>query len=178
MRRGFAVVAALLLLAAAPANMASLPGGTVLDTPALAALIRADHPVLIDVAPPAPRKPPGLAANAPWMPAPHYDIPDSVWLPDAGERAPSPALARWFRTRLAALTGEPDRPVVFYCHIHCKRSFNAARTAIGDGYSRVYWYPSGIEGWTEAGKPTAPAKPEALDPDDWTRPLGKQERKR
>ncbi|MGH7080784.1 MAG: rhodanese-like domain-containing protein, partial [Acetobacteraceae bacterium] len=96
--------------------------------------------------------------------APHHDIPGSVWLPDAGERAPSPALARWFRARLAVLAGRPDRPLVFYCHIHCQRSFNAALRAIDDGYSRVYWYPLGIEGWTEAGQPSAPAKPVPAEP--------------
>ncbi|MGH7051518.1 MAG: rhodanese-like domain-containing protein [Acetobacteraceae bacterium] len=164
MRGSVAVVAALLLLAAAPANTARLPGGTVLDTPALAALIRAEHPLLIDVAPPPPRKPSGLAASTPWLPAPHHDIPGSVWLPDAGERAPSPALARWFRARLAVLAGRPDRPLVFYCHIHCQRSFDAALRAIDDGYSRVYWYPLGIEGWTEAGQPSAPAKPVPAEP--------------
>lgn len=158
-RLGVAVLL-LLLAATAPAEMATLPGGTVLDTAALAALIQAEHPVLIDVAPPPPRKPPGLASNTPWMPAPHDDIPGSVWLPGVGESTLSPSMATWFRARLAAFAGSPDRPLVFYCHIHCKLSFNAAERAIGDGYRRVYWYPPGIEGWTEAGKPNAPAKPE------------------
>lgn len=156
--------ALLLLLAAAPAEMAKLPGGTVLDTPALEALIAAEHPVLIDVAPPPPRKPAGLAAGTPWMPAPHDDIPGSVWLPSVGQSMPTAALASWFRARLAAFAGSPDRPLVFYCHIHCKLSLNAAERAIGDGYSYVYWYPPGIEGWTEAGEPTALAKP--LQPAD------------
>ncbi|MGH7082113.1 MAG: rhodanese-like domain-containing protein [Acetobacteraceae bacterium] len=164
MRSRLAALALLSLLAAAPANTASLPGGTVLNTPALAALIRTEHPVLIDVAPPPPRTPSGLAAHAPWMPAPHQDIPGSVWLPDAGESTPPPALARWFRVRLGVLAGRPDRPLVFYCHVHCKRSFNAALRAIDDGYSRVYWYPLGIEGWTEAGQPAALAKPMPAEP--------------
>lgn len=159
-----AVATLLLLLAAAPADAAKLPGGTVIDTPALIALIAADHPALIDVAPPPARKPAGLPAGTPWMPPPHYDIPGSIWLPSVGESTLPPQLAAWFQARLADLAGGTDRPLVFYCHTHCKLSFHAAEHAIGDGYRRVYWYPLGIEGWTEAGKPTALAKP--LSPAD------------
>lgn len=143
---------------------ARLLGGTVLDTPALVTLIGADHPVLIDVAPPPAHRPPGLAPGAPWMPAPHYDIPGSVWLPGVGESTLTPARASWFRDRLAALAGGPDRSLVFYCHTNCKLSLNAAERAIRDGYARVYWYPFGIEGWTEASLPTAIAKPVEGEP--------------
>lgn len=159
MRTLFAAAVLLLLLAAAPADEPKLPGGTVIDTPALIALMAADHPVLIDVAPPLARKPAGLPAGTPWMPPPHYDIPGSIWLPSVGESTLPPQLAAWFQARLAELSGGTGRPLVFYCHIHCKLSLHAAERAIGDGYHRVYWYPLGIEGWTEAGKPTALAKP-------------------
>lgn len=156
------------IAAAGPApeseSTARLPGGTVLDTPALVALIRTDHPVLIDVAPPPASKPPGLPGGAPWMPAPHYDIPGSAWLPGVGESTLTPARAAWFHDQLAVLAGGPDRSMVFYCHTHCKLSFNAAERAIRDGYSRVYWYPAGIEGWTEARLPTAIAKPVEGEP--------------
>ena len=167
-RRGAAVALLMVLAAAAPQpqseDTARLPGGTVLDTPALVALIHAERPVLIDVAPPPAHKPTGLPPGAPWMPEPHHDIPGSVWLPGVGESALAPARASWFHDRLAALAGGQDRPLVFYCHTNCNLSLNAAEHAIDDGYSRVYWYPSGVEGWAESGEPTVLAKPDKSDP--------------
>jgi PQQ-dependent catabolism-associated CXXCW motif protein len=64
-----------------------------------------------------------------------------------------------FRARLRTLTGgDMTKPIVVYCHHACWLSWNAAKRAIADGYRRVIWYPDGIEGWTQAGKPLEQSK--------------------
>ena len=150
-----AALAALLLLGAAPDS-----GITVVHTPAVQALLRTPGLIILDVSP-RKRRPSGLARGAPWLPPPHRDIPGSAWIPGAGEDPIPPALDRYFRARLAALTrGDRNRPILLYCHPHCAMSRNAARRVLGYGYRNVFWYPDGIEGWEDAGMPTAPAAPQ------------------
>lgn len=133
----------------------SVAGATVIHTAALAKLIKRDKPVLIDVSP-TPPPPPDLPAGTVWMAPPHRDIPGSVWLQEAG-RGDLPAEAEdFYRTTLERLThGDKQRPVVLYCHPKCWLSWNATKRAVSFGYQHVYWYPAGIEGWQEAGKPVA-----------------------
>jgi PQQ-dependent catabolism-associated CXXCW motif protein len=143
---------------------ATIAGGTLIDPKALAALIPAEHPVLIDVLP-APTRPPGLPAGHPWLPVPHQDIPGSLWLPDVGRGAISPALETWFHARLATATANHQgKPVVFYCLSQCWMSWNAAKRAISYGYTRVFWLEAGADGWTAAGYPLAVARPEVPSP--------------
>lgn len=139
---------------------ATIAGGTVLDTATLRALVERGTVLLVDTGP-APRRPPALRPNQPWLPLAHADIPGSLWLPDLGLAAlPEPAEA-WFRQRLAQLTGgDPARTVVTYCHPACWASWNAAKRLIAYGYRDVRWYPGGVEAWQEAGLPTASATPE------------------
>jgi PQQ-dependent catabolism-associated CXXCW motif protein len=142
---------------------ATIAGGTVLDTTALAQLLAGGGAVMLDVAD-APRRPSGLPAGTLWLPPPHRDIPGSVWIPDVGGGTISPGLADWFRTRLAALTaGDRDKRIVVYCHTSCWTSWNAAKRVINDGYRAVFWYPGGLEGWVAAGHPTAVTQPEEPD---------------
>lgn len=142
---------------------ATISGGTVLGTAALAHLLARGGVVLVDVADP-PHRPSGLPPHTLWLPAPHRDIPGSVWIPGAGHGALSPRFADWYRARLAKLTdGDRNKPIVVYCHPHCWMSWNAAKRAINDGYRRVLWYPGGVEGWEEAGHPTAPVGAEGPD---------------
>lgn len=139
---------------------ATLAGGTVLDTAALAQLLSGGGVVLVDVAE-LPQRPVGLPPGSLWLPPPHRDIPGSVWIPDVGRGTIPASFAAWFRARLAALTGgDPERRIVVYCHPRCWMSWNAAKRAISDGYRRVFWYPGGVEGWEQAGHPTAAVTPE------------------
>lgn len=132
---------------------ATIAGGEVVTTAELAALIAAEHPVLIDVGP-LPHKPDNIAADA-WVPPPHRTIPGSVWLPGVGNGEIAPAIDEWYRARLAALTsGDRSKPVVIFCHPDCWGSWNAAKRAILYGHSSVFWYEEGIEGWQDAGHPT------------------------
>ncbi len=138
----------------------AVPGGRVIHTDALKALLKRGAVVLIDVLP-APRRPAGMKPGTPWMPAPHRDLPGSLWLPDVGRGAISPALDTWFRDRLAAATGnDKSRPVVFYCLKDCWMSWNATKRAASYGYRDAIWFPEGIDGWKDAGLDLRKATPE------------------
>ena len=138
----------------------TVAGGTVVHTKALEALIHRGKPVLVDVLP-APRRPEGMRPEQPWMPVPRRDLPGSIWLPDVGRGALSPAIEQWFQDSLTKATGgDKQRALVFYCLSQCWMSWNAAKRAAQDGYRHVYWYPDGSDGWEQAGLPLTETKPE------------------
>ena len=137
----------------------TVAGGVVLDTDAAYELWKSGSAVWIDVLP-APRRPANLPISALWMPVPHRNIPDSLWLPDIGRGALSPELQTYFRDQLAAATrGQRDTAVVFYCLADCWMSWNAAKRAAAWGYTRVYWYPDGTDGWAAAKLPLTETEP-------------------
>jgi PQQ-dependent catabolism-associated CXXCW motif protein len=140
---------------------ASLAHGQVIGTQALADLMARGTPLLIDVAG-RPQRPANLAPEAIWKPAPHRDIPGSVWLPGLGAGKLDPPLDHFFEARLVQLTdGDRDRAIVFYCHPHCWASWNAAKRATGYNYRNVFWYREGVEGWLESGRDLATAADES-----------------
>ena len=129
----------------------TLHGAAVLHSAALAGFMSAQHPVLIDVLP-APSPPPDGRAGLPRMQIPHQDLPGSVWLPDTGRGALPAALEQSFRAKLGELTGHKMAvPIVFYCLSSCWMSWNAAKRAVGYGYTNVVWYPDGADGWQRDG---------------------------
>jgi PQQ-dependent catabolism-associated CXXCW motif protein len=86
---------------------------------------------------------------------------ESVWLPNVGLGSPSPEFMAYFEDSLAALTkDDPSRPLVFYCDANCWMGYNAAKRAMREfGYSNVYWYPEGVQGWQSAGLKLVEAEP-------------------
>jgi PQQ-dependent catabolism-associated CXXCW motif protein len=137
----------------------TIAGGAVLDTEAAYGLWKTGTAVWIDVLP-APRRPASLPASAVWMPLPHRDIPGSLWLPEIGRGELSPQFDAYFRDNLESATkGRRDVPVVFYCLADCWMSWNAAKRAASWGYSRIYWYRDGTDGWEAAKLSTADARP-------------------
>ncbi|WP_336489739.1 rhodanese-like domain-containing protein [Methylobacterium nigriterrae] len=176
-RRGVAILAALLLAAASPADSpvnvpepdgiwtgpqrgytpTTLKGAKVIGIAGLDALM-AEKPVLIDVAL-ADRKPEGFPADRPWLPA-HRSIPDAVWMPGAGAAPIDPAHEAQFDRRVEELTGgDKGKPIVTFCHPECWGSWNAGKRLVLLGYTRVHWFPDGIEGWQESHE-TAVIKPD------------------
>ena len=116
---------------------ATITGGTVIDTQALAALLDREQVVVIDVFP-APRRPEHL--SSPWRPVPHHGISRSIWIPGMGSGVISVAMADYVKARLSALTGgDRDRPVILYCRADCWASWNAAKRVIAEGYRHVFW---------------------------------------
>ena len=138
---------------------ATLAGATVLSTAALQQLIAEQQPVLVDVLPKQ-RKPKDRDQAQIWIEPKREHIPGSVWLPNVGLGELSPDFAEYFATELAKLTGgDKAKPVVFYCDANCWMSWNAGKRALTElGYSHVYWYPEGVQGWKRAGKPLETAQ--------------------
>jgi PQQ-dependent catabolism-associated CXXCW motif protein len=134
---------------------ATLAGATVLPTASAAeAWINIHHALPIDVSA-VPVKPPNMAPAMPWLPAPHQDIPGSVWLPGAGRAVLTAERASAY-LRAVAGRAAPTQPVLAYCHLKCWASWNAAKRLVMAGYGIVAWFPGGIEGWANAGLPLRP----------------------
>jgi PQQ-dependent catabolism-associated CXXCW motif protein len=137
----------------------TITGGQVIHAQALANLIEAHNPVVIDVSN-TPKRPDGMALDAPWLPLPHEAIPGSLWIPEAGMAEVPAHVDEFFREELSEATdGNLDATVVIYCHEQCWLSWNAAKRAISYGYRNVHWFPQGIEGWRAAGFKTEVMKP-------------------
>ena len=138
---------------------ATVAGGVMLDTDAAHQLWESRAAVWIDVLP-APRRPENQPPSALWMPLPHRDIPGSLWLPDIGRGALSPDVEGYFRDHLATATKlRKDAAVVFYCLADCWMSWNAAKRAASWGYTQIYWYRDGTDGWDAAKLPMQNAEP-------------------
>jgi PQQ-dependent catabolism-associated CXXCW motif protein len=138
---------------------ATIGGGKVIHAQELAQLLKQTQPLVIDVSN-EPKRPAGMAPDAPWLPLPQQVIPGGVWLPGVGIANIAPEADALYRKYLSQSTGgELDHPIVIYCHEHCWLSWNAAKRAIGYGYRRVYWFPEGMEGWRAVGNTTVVAKP-------------------
>lgn len=130
---------------------ASLSGAEVVSNDGVMALHKAGQMIFIDVLP-RPPKPKELAADVVWRPRKRSNIPGSVWLPNVGFGALNPETESYFRDNLARLT-ENDKaaPILIYCMADCWMSWNAAKRALSYGYSKVYWYPDGTDGWQGLG---------------------------
>ena len=138
---------------------ATVAGGKVLDTAGLRALIGRQHPVLVDVLAKQP-KPKDRDPAQLWIEPKRDDIPGSVWLPNTGYGDLAPDSRQYLVAALEKLTGgDKAKPLVFYCDKGCWMSWNAAKRAATElGYTDVYWYPEGVQGWKEAGLDLEPAR--------------------
>ena len=138
----------------------TITGGTVLDTAQLVALIDTQHPLLLDVSE-KDRKPPSMDKDMIWLPN-HRSLPGAVFLQGGGKGEPDVGYAEAFKTRVAALAGgDKAKPIVTFCHPDCWGSWNAAKRLIEDGYTKVYWFPEGTEGWEQANRETRAVRPDA-----------------
>jgi len=55
---------------------------------------------------------------------------------------------------LAKHVASKSTPVLFYCNgSKCGRSVKAAKIALADGYSKVYWFRGGMQEWEAKGLP-------------------------
>lgn len=97
---------------------------------------------------------------------PRLNLPGSHWLPNVGLGEPDEHWTLYFRQHLQRLTrGDKSFPIVVYCTADCWMSWNAVKRAHDWGYTSLYWFAEGSDGWREAGKPLATATPEPLP--DW-----------
>jgi PQQ-dependent catabolism-associated CXXCW motif protein len=135
-----------------------VPGGITLDTADVFARQGDGTLVFIDVYPPTGLGPDPLDGH--WVTSEkRRSIPGTSWLPEVGRGTLSAEAEDYFRRNLARLTrNSPATPVLFFCTADCWQSWNAARRAINWGYTAVYWYPLGTDGWEEAGHTLAPVQ--------------------
>ncbi|MGB0732797.1 MAG: rhodanese-like domain-containing protein [Pontibacterium sp.] len=79
-------------------------------------------------------------------------VPGSIWLPNVGRGDAAPMWLTYFEHNLARQTkGNKHTPVVLYCAADCWMSWNATKRAASLGYTQLYWYRNGVDGWEEAG---------------------------
>lgn len=132
-------------------------GGRRVETAEIDALL-ADGAVLVDVMPQRGGYDPATGA---WRLVDRREtIPGATWLPEVGRGVLEPRLAAYLDASLNRLTaGAPARPVVFFCMADCWMSWNAVKRAAAMGYTRLYWYADGTDGWREADRPLIAAEP-------------------
>lgn len=142
---------------------ATVNGEKGLSTEEAHALWSAGQAVFVDVLPHPPR-PANLPPGTVFHEKIRTDIPHSIWLPDTGYGGLAPPTEAYLRHGLQQATqGHPDRPLVFYCLQQCWMSWNAAKRAMSLGYTHVFWYPDGTDGWAKAGFPLELRVPEPRD---------------
>ncbi len=120
---------------------ASIPGGQVITTKGLAALVQGRQApfVIFDVL--------GQAEVLP-------NAVPAAWLSQPGtfDDAVQQQASQWLAQQTQ---GRKGVALVFYClSRECWMSYNAALRAIHAGYTNVLWYRGGIEAWKFAGLPT------------------------
>ncbi len=88
-------------------------------------------------------------------------MPGTIWLPNTGYGALAPETERYLREGLSrAAGGDYAHPLVIFCQMDCWMSWNAAKRAVGYGYTAVHWFPDGTDGWELGGYPLEEAQPE------------------
>lgn len=140
----------------------TVPGGTRVDLDAVDKLI-AEGGVLLDVMPSE-----GAGADpatGAWrLSQPHSSIPGATWLPDVGRGKISSAFEAYLASETARLTdGDKAKPLIVFCQSDCWMGWNAVQRLAKLGYSNIYWYPEGTDGWVEWGdRKLAPVDPVPL----------------
>ena len=101
------------------------------------------------------------SATGQWhMAKAHENIPGSTWLPDVGKGRIEPLIESYFKTNLARLTGgDTARALLIYCQSDCWMGWNAVKRASSYGYTKIFWYADGIDGWRDWDRPFQIAQP-------------------
>jgi len=141
-----------------------LPGGDTLSTAALQQLLQKQpEVVLIDVMA-AIYRPESALFEGEWLLSqPRYNIPGSIWLPNVGYGQLDAVFLDYFQDNLARITEyNQHHPLVFYCIENCWMAWNAGKRAQTLGYTQIYWYKEGVDGWQAAGLPVKEVHPVPL----------------
>lgn len=140
----------------------TVDGGTRINIDELDRLVSDERAVLIDVM---------VAEGAGVDPKsgvwrlskPRTSLPGAVWLADVGRGRLTQELHAYFARNLARLTNQDKaHPVIIFCMADCWMSWNAVRRAAALGYTRIYWYPEGTDGWRDWDRPFVTAVPRPL----------------
>lgn len=91
---------------------------------------------------------------------PRLHIPGSTWTPNVGLGVLEPEWSDYFKFNLEKITqGNKNHPVVIYCNADCWMSWNALKRASAWGYTNLYWYRNGSDGWIDHDLDTVIAQP-------------------
>ncbi len=146
------------------ATPACVPDGITLNVTELQTLLqRPEPPVLIDVWAILLRQEAGFPSV--WLPnEAHESLPKAVWLPNVGYGELAPEIETYLQTNLQRLSGDDKhKPLVFFCVADCWMSWNTVQRVRQYGYTQVYWFKDGTDGWAEAGLPLEQATPVPMD---------------
>ncbi len=129
----------------------AVPGGITLDTEAVRHLISQMPVVLLDVLSINDVRYDELDGSWPGH-STRKNIPGSIWLPNVGYGRPSNDMLNYLIDSATSATGgDADHAILVYCVSDCWMGWNAVQHLAGGGFSKVYWYPSGTDGWVEKG---------------------------
>jgi len=128
----------------------TVKGGTRVDLDRVDELIK-EGAILLDVMPSEGAGPD--PATGQWrLSRPHSSIPGSTWLPDVGRGHITPAFEDYLARNLEKLTNaDKARAIIVFCQSDCWMSWNAVQRIAALGYSTLYWFPEGTDGWVEWG---------------------------
>ena len=142
----------------------SVAGAERITAADVATLLRDRNALLIDVMP-SEGAGPDTATGAWRAVKPRQHIPGSIWLPDVGKGELTPAFDAYFKSNLARLTdGNPARAMIIYCQADCWMSWNAVKRAASYGYTALYWFPEGSDGWRDWDGQFVAASPVPMGP--------------
>lgn len=142
----------------------AVPGGTRVDRDRVDALI-ADGAILLDVMPSE-----GAGADpqtGQWrLSRPHQSIAGATWLPDVGRGVLKAGFDEFLNTNVAALTGgDFKKALIVFCQSDCWMGWNAVQRIAKLGYTNIFWFPEGTDGWVEWGdRKLTPVMPIPLEP--------------
>jgi len=143
----------------------SVPGGTTLSTSEVAALLARESVILVDVLSITTVRYDELDGSWSGFPV-RENIPGSIWLPNVGYGQPAEDMRRYLEDAVArASAGRLDQPVLVYCVSSCWMGWNAVQHLATAGYTRLYWYPEGTDGWIAAGYAVAASEPVSVSLD-------------
>lgn len=102
------------------------------------------------------------ARSGRWLLAePHDSIPGAYWFAESGRGDMAEAMTATFLRGVRRLAKvKSHRPIVVFCQADCWMSWNAALRLHRAGLRDVRWFADGLDGWKEAGFPTARAMPQ------------------
>jgi PQQ-dependent catabolism-associated CXXCW motif protein len=137
----------------------SIPGGTAVDTEWMLKPANRQQLTLIDVYPPKGLGPDPLDGT--WRASEsRSSIKGATWLPEVGRgHLESDALDYFSRNLKRLSRGDLNHAMVFFCTADCWQGWNAAHRAIRMGYTNIYWYADGTDGWLEHGGMVVPVQP-------------------
>jgi len=142
----------------------SVPGGTRIQFEDVERLVKEKNALLIDVAP-AEGAGPDTETGEWRLSKKRENIPGSHWLADVGKGALNDEMERYFISNLERLTrGDKTHPIIIYCLADCWMGWNAVKRAASYGYTSLYWYPEGTDGWHDWDGKLEQATPVSMVP--------------